>query len=246
MNKYIAVSVILPSLFVASTAYAVTTCYAPASVDCTTLSADQCNQQHALYQSEADTYNSCIAVNYESQKQYDATQARIQNYCKTSSDFESCVANYTACQINAPKNGFGDPITPGICVYTCDQGYYKTVSNTCAPQTQRIDQPVHHQVPVVPPSTPAPVIQSVVPTITPVLPAVQQITSMPDTAPTVQKAVIKQAVVTPPKPVTSRLTSTSTANTPVSEKQSVPPAPQVTFWNRIGNLFKKLNPFSWF
>ncbi len=134
-SSLLAVSATFLMLFVlVLRAQADNTCYAPVPVDCTTLSADSCNQAHTQYQSEASIYNTCISNNYTNDAQQSVVQTKINSYCSTARDVQSCISAYTACQVSAPTNSFGWPDNSGKCSYTCNSGYYLTISGSCNAQ----------------------------------------------------------------------------------------------------------------
>jgi hypothetical protein len=136
--RIIGIAAFLPLVLLGVQVHADTTCYAPAPVDCATLSTTECSQQNSEYQSEAAIYNSCIAANYSVDAQSSANQIRIQSYCDSSGDVQSCTAEYDACQATAPTNSFGQPAGSGTCTYSCDSGYYMSISNTCRHPNTRI------------------------------------------------------------------------------------------------------------
>ncbi len=233
---------LFPLIFVAHVR-ADNTCYAPVPVDCTTLSADACNQAHAQYQSEATIYNTCISDNYAKDAQASAVETKIRAYCSTERDTQSCVAAYDACQTNAPSNSFGSPNNKGGCSYDCNSGYYLTVAGSCKAQG------------VTPPST----------SVTTAAPAPAQVTAAPPATTSGLQATVPTTVTKPksflssiiqkvaPKSVSSVVTlATTSATTSETDgaqiiKQVVQePVQPTSFWQKLGNFFSKLSPLNWF
>jgi hypothetical protein len=265
MNKYLSALtlVFISVFFVVPHAYAFNTCYAPVPVDCTTLSSDACSLAHTQYESESAIYNSCIASNYSVDIQNSANQARIRSYCNGSGDVQACTDGYNACQVSAPTNGFGQPGSTNGCTYTCNTGYYMTISNTCAAQSKPTP-PV-----VVVPVTPQPPATTV---ITPVIIPATTITTVTTSAtpslvvpptPVVHLAVpvvsksknffsqIVQSVTPKPTKVTPVIMASTSANENTNVPEPVNPAPPassqpISFWARVGHFLSRLNPLTWF
>jgi hypothetical protein len=266
--KKIFVATLLLGVFNSYTLVAYAACIAPAPVDCSVLSASQCQQQTVLYQTEASTYNSCIAVDETCQvptppapydcgelRDCDPTPQSTAAYKTALTQYNLCVAN-TSCNSFLPDHATqGYENSSGQCAYNCASGYYLTVSNTCV-ATAIVTAPVTQPAPVIIPTiaSPTQVVAPAAPVVTQTVVSQAVTPTSLVTRPKSIFATIAQAVTPKAIPVASVISvqattsATTTVVAPVVVQLTTTQAASkpVSFWGRVSNFLAKLNPLNWF